>query len=348
MLNDDQTPQQAPQHQAPRLIDFIGRDGTVPIKALLNAGLGSLLGGRIDLSGEGCVPRPANTDLAAALADVRVCHFRTDVRQPRPHARLKDKPGGRINPAAGYRLIQQIGLSSTRRIGVMLSNPIDTILSFGGSPADSARPAGESPVVSPRPVDVVGVSPTRDTMIDVDTVRQRGATANVPVAEPSDPTKPPTTRPTKPPTTRPTKPPTTRPTKPPTTRPTKTEPPAPIPGAECDILIHVERDAKGNVRLLRISGTTVRFHLSRRLVLPVTHAADQWAVGPNRVAVELGTSSIQLGRGFAPRVSTPLDCHGATVEIARRGMLAQLGTATLGGTSGRPQIIFDDIRLVEP
>jgi hypothetical protein len=334
MLNDDQTTRQAPQHHAPRLIDFIGRDGTVPIMALLDAGLGSLLGGRFDLGGEGSVLRPGNTDLAAALADVRVCLFRTEVRQPGPPARLKGKPAERGKPATGYsliqqntgyHLIQQIGLSSTHRIGVMLSKPVDTILSFGGSPADSAWPAGEPPVVHPHPVDAAGGSPTRTTRIEVDTVPQEGATANDPAAEPSDSATPPVSRPTK---------------------PTKT--PRLIPGAECDILIHSERDAKGTLRLLRISGTTVRFHLSRRLVLPVTHAAGQWAVGPNRVAVQLGTASIQLRRGFAPRVSTPLDCHSVTVEIARRGMLAQLGTVTLGGTSERPQIIFDDIRLVEP
>ena len=326
MLNDDQPPRRAPQHPAPGLIDFVGGDGTVAIKALLDAGLGSLLGGRFDLGGEGSGPRPGNTDLAAALADVRVCHFRTDLRQPRPPARPKGKPAERGKPATAYRFIQQIGLSSTRRIGVMLSKPVDTILSFGGSPADPARSdTGEPPVVRPSPVDVAGVSPRRITRIDVDTTHQEGATPKDPAADVPDSATPRVSRPTKP-----------------------TKKPALIAGAQCDILIHAERDAKGTVRLLRISGTTVRFHMSRKLILPVTHAADQWAVAPNRVAVPLGTASIQLRRGFAPRVSAPLDCHGATVEIAHSGMLAQLGTVTLAGTFERPQIIFDDIRLVEP
>lgn len=115
----------------------------------------------------------------------------------------------------------------------------------------------------------------------------------------------------------------------------------------CDLNIRVVTNAAQQLQQVSIYGDTMRVHLSKRLVKPVERsAANEWVPTGKRLALEMGNRMITLRRGRLPTWGGPMDLGGSTVLISRSGLAARLHGIDLGGTVQRPLIVFSGVEIV--
>ena len=234
-------------------------------------------------------PDKVSADLQQLFRGIYLCKFKSSVT----------REGGNF-----YHY--EIGLNADRRVGLLLKNPLDTIIAFGKQEAG------------------IDLSVTHQSGLDFDLALRNlviaGRKAKLGKARP-DKKKPNKVFPGKKP-------------------PEKSETPCglnlrfslnrkgilqalQIYGPEVEILF-----SKGLVRPVRRETGGVYRPTGKRL------------------KATLKDSVIMVSRGMAPRLSTPLTLDNNLVQISGQNLLAKLKQVDLGGSFEKPKLIFSDVDLV--
>jgi hypothetical protein len=237
------------------------------------------------------------------------------------------------------RYAYDIGLNTDKIVGFVVPNPFDTVITFGHDRADE-----------PRPTNGVGLPPldrSRTTSRVYPLTEDRAQRApREPGSVLSDRTGKVT-----PAVTRAGKLPAKGGRKRPDRRPGLTPPeptrPAPQPPPLCDLNVRLMLLENGLLEMIQLSGRDVRIHFSRGLVRPVRKTRQGTFVPTGeRLSVRLGDETITLRRGKTPRLSAPLVFDDNLVQVGGQGVIAILKQVTLGGTSAKPKLIFDQTELI--
>lgn len=117
-----------------------------------------------------------------------------------------------------------------------------------------------------------------------------------------------------------------------------------------DLSLRVFVDQDQRVLEAQLFGKSVQFHLSPGLVRPVATAdPDTTAQGPQpRVSTFLEDRVITLSPRTVPRLSRPLAFDGQIVVLPLRGhaIRLRLHTAEFGGSGRKPRLVFPDAEVV--
>lgn len=308
------TPDPPPAHFP--LVDFLADDGIRRLAALLTSATaprgrsvatGAMPGvrdpavvtpGRID----GGLRRKREHEIAAHLErlfeGVTLCRF-----------------DGRVVQGRRRYYSYEVGLSSARRVGFVLPNPFDTLITFGGDRPLSFRPPARGPIA---PLD--RHFPTHAPVVP--TVRAR-KTAAAGRRESKQAGSKPADKRRKP------------------GRPAA----APAPPT-CDFNARFVIGEMNRLEILHIYGPTIRIYFSKGLVCPVrVDSNGRYVPTGERQGVALQDRVITIARGQTPRVSAPLVFDENLVRVGGQNLVARLRQVTLGGTAAKPKLVFDQVEL---
>ena len=353
------------RHAPYPLIDFLEAGNAGPLNELLERLVARQVAKRVQIEttiGRGGVvtgpsnpvtgPRPGRSpgkgvdgpllDLDGPLILGRLNELFDGVSLCRFHGSAIETPIGRFPGSARKqgprRYAYDIGLNTDKVVGFVVPNPFDTVITFGHDRADEPRPrngVGLPPLDRSRTSRVYPLTEDRAQRAP----REPGSVLSGETGK----VTPAVTRAG----TLPAKGGRKRPERRPDLTPHEPTRPAPQPPPVCDLNVRLMLLENGLLEMLQLSGRDVRIHFSRGLVRPVRKTRQGTYVPTGeRLSVRLGGETITLWRGKTPRLSAPLVFDENLVQVGGQGVIAILKQVTLGGTSAKPKLIFDQTELV--